>query len=372
VPVTAGGWQTVTLDPVTDAAALWPDVDAFDNSLNEIEFHATSRAKSAAEFFFGFLRFPEQQGYDPVATEAAILGRYALTVPEVLGLNGTEISLAQHLNQYGGEQVRYEYGPDVTLSSNLGDLRSAIVEHIHAHGGLASLNHPFKAGDGGGQGTVASVAGLLVATKAGGADILEVGYANKHGGDIFEHLAVWDILSRNGLVLTGNGASDDHSGLNWLGQVNRFYTAAWAANRAEGDLCDALATGRSYVGHLGSFGGTVDMSIDDAIPMGAVVVGTPQDRTLRLDVSNLPTGAAVQIVRGDVDYGSASVPSSAVLATRDAGHLGDPVSVPAGDCFVRAQVVTGSGAVIGFGQPIWLLEEAPPTGVPNGRLVSAP
>ena len=28
VPVTAGGWQTVTLDPVADAAAIWPDADA--------------------------------------------------------------------------------------------------------------------------------------------------------------------------------------------------------------------------------------------------------------------------------------------------------------------------------------------------------
>ena len=40
---------------------------------------------------------------------------------------------------------------------------------------------------------------------------------------------MWDALSRNGLFVTGNGVSDDHSGQGWAEQPNRYYTATWAA-----------------------------------------------------------------------------------------------------------------------------------------------
>jgi hypothetical protein len=37
---------------------------------------------------------------------------------------------------------------------------------------------------------------------------------------------------------------------------------------------------------------------------------------------------------------------------------------------VRAQVVNSSGAVVAFGQPIWMIREEPHTGVPAGRRVT--
>jgi hypothetical protein len=51
---------------------------------------------------------------------------------------------------------------------------------------------------------------------------------------------------------------------------------------------------------------------------------------------------------------------------------GPPVALPARvDCFVRAQVVTSSGAVVAFGQPVWMLRAAPPsTGIPPRRQFS--
>ena len=375
VPVTRGSWQTVTLDPTADVALIWPDADARDNSMVEIEFHAVSRRRVAAEYFFGYLRFQEQSGYDPLGVDAALFARYAAATPTVLALNGTEISLAQHMNQYGGPQTPYDYGPVTSLRTDLGDLRTDIATHVHALGGVVSINHPFKPGDTGGNGTPESIAAGLLAIDAGGADIIETGYADKQGANLAQHIAVWDTLSRNGLFLTGNGASDDHSGQNWAGQANRFYTAAWASQRTEADLVEALGSGRCYVGHLTSFGGTIDMTLDDTVPMGAVVVGEPVARTLRLEVTGIPTGGAVQLVRGDVDYaGTANPrPNTAVLTSRTAAQLAsDPTFVlPADDdVFVRAQVVTSSGAVVGFGQPIWQIREEPSTGVPAGRLVA--
>ncbi len=276
VPVTRGAWQTVTLNPTADAAVIWPDLDARDNSMNEIEFHAVSRRRVAAEYFVGYLRLQELSGYDPLGVDAELFSRYASEVPTVQALNGTEISFAQHMNQYGGPQTPFDYGDVTSLRDDLGDLRTAIVQHIHSLGGVASINHPFKPGDGGGNGTQDSVAAGLLAIGAGGADMIETGYASKHGANLMQHIAVWDALSRNGLFLTANGASDDHSGQNWAGQANRFYTAAWAGARDEPVLVDALARGRAYVGLLNSFGGTIDMTIDGTVPMGAVAVEAPR------------------------------------------------------------------------------------------------
>ena len=374
LPVTRGTWQTLTLDPTADLALIWPDADATDNSMTEIEFHAVSRRRVAGECFFGYLRFQEQTGYDPLGVDAALFARYAAATPTVLALNGTEISLAQHMNQYGGPQTPFDYGPVAGFRDVVGDLRTAIAAHVHALDGVVSINHPFDSGVSGVNGTPEAVAAGLLAIGAAGADIIETGYASNSGANLAKHIAVWDTLSRNGLFLTGNGVSDDHSGQNWAGQANRFFTAAWALERTEAHLVDALGAGRCYVGHLTSFGGTIDMSLDGTVPMGAVVVGDPVDRTLRLEVTGIPTGGAVQLVRGNVDYAGTATPqpNTAVMVSRSAAQLESEPAIPlpaADDFFVRAQVVTSSGAVVGFGQPIWQIRQKPRTGVPARRLV---
>ncbi len=375
VPVTRGTWQTVTLDPTTDLAAIWPAADARDNSMTEIQFHAVSRRRVASEYFFGYLRFQEQSDYDPLGVDAALIARYAAEVTDVRAFNGTEISLAQHMNQYGGVQMPYDYGAVDSLRTDLGDLRTKIAAHVHALGGVVSINHPFKPGDTGGNGTPETIAANLLSIHAGGADMIEVGYSNKQGANLAQHIAVWDTLSRNGLFLTGNGASDDHSGQNWAGQANRHYTAAWAGDGQESTLVEALGAGRCYVGQLGSFGGTIDMVVDGTVPMGAVVLGEPAARTVRLDVTGIPLGGAVQVLRGEVDYAGTGTPrpNTAVLTSRTADELTSNPQIAltdTEDVFVRAQVVNSSGAVVAFGQPIWMIREEPHTGVPAGRRVT--
>lgn len=373
VPVTAGSWQSVTFDVAGDVGRAWPDIDPRDNALNLIHLGATSRKQTPAEVCFGYLRFPEQTGYDALGVEHDLLTAYASAEPKVLGLIGTEISLGPHLNQFGGPQTPYDYGSSISLSDSLGEIRGPVVDFIHAQGGLASINHPFKSGDLSGQSTVASVARDLLSIGAGGADILEVGYADKYGGHVVDHLAVWDTLSRNAVFLTGNGVSDDHTGQNWAQQANRFYTAPWARGRDEGNLLDALARGRVYVGYLGGFGGTLDMTVDD-VPMGGVAVGGPTSRTLRIEATGVPSGGAVQVVRGVVDYAGVGTPApnTAVLASKSAKDLDSKaeLALDAGEeSFVRLQVVDGDGAVVAFGQPTWLLRHEPPHGVPKARTI---
>jgi hypothetical protein len=376
VPVVAGQWQSVTFDLTADVHQVWTDIDPRDNSLNDIQLSATSRHRAPGELCYGYLRFDEQAGYDALGVEHDLLAAYAAGVPKVLGLVGTEISLGPHLNQFGGSQNQYDYGPGVSLIEQSSDIRGSVVDFIHAQGGLASINHPFKSADSSQQKPPRVIAADLLAIGAGGADILEVGYANKGGAGLADHLTVWDTLSRNAVFLTGNGVSDDHTGHNWNSQENRFYTAAWSGTRDEAGLLDALRRGHACVGYLGSFGGTVDMAIDSDIPMGAVAVGGRNTRTLRIDVTGLPRGGAVQVVRGAVDYAGPSTPhpDTKVLASKGATDLGksQEVRLDAGDdCFVRLQVVNSDGAVVAFGQPTWLLRTPPPHGVPASRRTTA-
>ena len=49
---------------------------------------------------------------------------------------------------------------------------------------------------------------------------------------------------------------------------------------------------------------------------------------------------------------------------------GGPVTVPVGtdaSRFVRAQVVSSAGALLGSGNPVWLLREQPPVAIPAAR-----
>lgn len=376
VPVTRGRWQTVAFDLTADVARVWRDIDPRDNSLNDIQLSAVSRRRSPAELFFGYLRFDEQVGYDGLGVEHSLLTAYSGDVPDVLGLIGTEISLGPHINQYGGPQKPYDYGSGISLADGLGEIRNSVVDFIHSQGGLASINHPFKPGDASQDTSPRAIARDLLSIGAGGADILEVGYGLKGGGDLHDHLALWDTLSRNAIFLTGNGVSDDHTGHNWDTQVNRFYTGAWARGRTEADLLDGLGRGRVYVGYLGSFAGTLDMTVDGSVPMGAVSVGGKTPRTLRIDVTGLPSGGAVQVVRGVVDYAGVSTPDpdTKVLTSKGGSDLQSTTEVAfdAGDdSFVRLQVVDGDGKVVAFGQPTWLLRKAPPHGVPAARRTSA-
>jgi hypothetical protein len=255
-----------------------------------------------------------------------------------------------------------------------------MVGFIHAQGGLACINHPFKPGDTGGLTTASAVARDLLLIGAGGADMLEVGFTARDGKGIADYLAVWDTLNRNALFLTANGTSDDHTGTGWANLANRYYTGAWAAALDEASLLRSLAAGSAYVGRLGGFSGTIDMAMDSpatggTVPMGAVSVSAETRRSLRIDVTALPANGGVQVVRGHVDRAGAldATATSAVVATLNATDLAasNLLAVDTTDeCFVRLQVLDGAGAVVGFGQPIWVLKTDPGT-VPLARQTTA-
>ena len=360
VPVPANRWTEVTLDPSADLAEVFRDLDARDHSLHDIVFRGVSVGGAPTDVCFGHLRLEEQDGYDAVGVEEGLVARYAETVPSVLGIVGSEISLGPHVNQYGGEQAHYDYGAITRFGDRpTDDAIPSVVDHIHASGGLASISHP-------------DVAVTKLLTQRTAADMIEVGFGVGGPAGIGRQLALWDTLSRNGLFLTGNGATDDHSGQGWETKGNRYYTAAWTPELSRPALLEAFGRGRVYVGYLGSFGGTIDMVVDGSIPMGSVVVGPRRARTLRIDVTGLPDGGAVELVRGPVDRrGTADpTPGTTVVRTLGAADLSRFDELPLdvdGDCFHRLQVTDRDGGVVAYGQPIWQLAEEPSSGVPERR-----
>lgn len=181
------------------------------------------------------------------------------------------------------------------------------------------------------------------------------------------------MLSRNAVFLTGNGVSDDHAGTNWRGIGNNWITCAWAASTAMTDLLSALAAGRSWCGLLSAFRGALDMLVDGSVPMGAISVSALTSRSLTATATGMPKGSTLQVLQGAVDYAGQNglAASTGVIATYSAAQLASGTVTQAvdtaSDSFLRTQVVSSSGAIIATSNPVWLLQNPPPNGIPTAR-----
>ncbi len=213
---------TVTITPSADIAALWPDLDHRDFALWELTLSAVSNGDLVGGYF-DYLRFRRQ-----ISGEAFLLQQMDMRAvlapryPAVAQRQGLEVSwLLPHLNWFGGAVVIPDYG-STTSKTYTAYLRNVAVPQIHAAGGLVSYNHPYGYGDPAllpvtqQDALLAQVAKQLLptaTTKAAlGADLLEVGYNKRQGVDLAHHVALWDVMSRNAVFLTGNGTATTTSG----------------------------------------------------------------------------------------------------------------------------------------------------------------
>ena len=139
------------------------------------------------------------------------------------------------------------------------------------------------------------------------------------------------------------------------------------------DLVAALAAGRSRCGSLAAFRGALDMVVDGSVPMGAVSVSPVNSRSLTATATQMPTGSTLQILQGVVDYAgqqglsaNTTVIGSYPAAQLAGGTVNQAVGTSAGS-FVRTQVVASTGAIIATSNPVWLLRNPPPNGIPAIR-----
>ena len=193
--------------------------------------------------------------------------------------------------------------------------------------------------------------------------------------DLAHHVALWDIMSRNGVFLTGNGTSDDHFGANWFKIYNNWVTSTWAASTSEADLLASLAAGRTWCSSLSDYRGSLDLLVDRSCPMGSASVSTVNSRKLAATATGIPAGGSLQVLQGTVDHaGTADLAANTrVIASYGASDVGGGSIATSIDtsqeCFVRTQVRDGRGRVIGLSNPVWLLRKVPRRGIPTSRAV---
>jgi hypothetical protein len=383
VAVSRGVWNSIAVTPATDIAALWPDMDSRDFGMYALTLNAVSTG-DVASGNFDYLRFTRSSGAVQLATQPEMEAGYAAAYPGVTQYQGMEISLTvPHVNWFGSGVVLTDYGT-VTGGNQpkyQAFVQETVIPQIHSMGGLASYNHPFGVSSGAAlpQATqdqkLATLAAAMLVDSALGTDLLEVGYPLRAGIDLAHHVGLWDVLSRNGIFLTGNGPSDDHVGTNWLRNGNNWFTSAWAVSSAESDLLTALAAGRSWCASLPWFRGGLDLLVDGVCPMGSVSVSTLATRQLAVIATGLPTNAVVQVLQGTVDYAgkTSPTPNTSVIASLSTAELaGGSVTLQVDNAvssFVRTQVLDSTGTVVALSNPAWLLLQPPPGGIPGPRAV---
>jgi hypothetical protein len=378
VPVTSA-WQTVTLTPATDIANLWPDLDYRDFALWELTLSAVSTGDLVSGYF-DYLRMDRAiSGQAFFDQQAAMESLLASKYPNVAQQQGLEVSLfLPHINWFGPGVTLPSYG-STTSATYPAFVQNTVIPQIHSSGGLASYNHPFGYTDPAAlsqsqqDSLLSQVASKLLADKVLGADLLEVGYRLRAGVDINHHIALWDIMSRNAIFLTGNGVSDDHVGTNWYGIGNNWITSAWAASTGMSDLLAALVAGRAWCGSLSKYRGSLDLLVDGSVPMGAVSVSSVTSRSLVATATGLPSGSTLQILQGAVDYAGQNgltantrLIGSYTASQLAGGSVTQAVDTTAGS-FLRTQVLSSAGTIIATSNPLWLLQSPPPNGIPAAR-----
>ncbi len=347
VPAPAG-WSTVNLRPAADIGGLWPDLVAEDNALHRLRVGIVGAGTAA----FREVELTRSRRTDSLALMRDVMSQYTERYPDRRQYAALEVSLVRHLNWFGGELVMPDYGTSAPVKDDGIPAAAAMVELIHRNGGLASYNHPLGR-------SPQETAAHMVATKALGADILEVAYG---GPSIVDGmLQVLDACARNLVLVTANGVTDDHSGTDWYADgKSNWITRMWARSAELPDLQDALRAGRAWAYKPNGWNGALRTTAGDSPAMGTVVATGGRSVPVTVTATDLPKDGILEVVTGRADR---RAPVPAIRAVRAVGgtHSADL----AVGSYVRAVVRDATGRIVGVGNPTWCVPDH--TAVPAER-----
>jgi hypothetical protein len=321
VPVrcTPGAWNELELDLTGDAVRGFPEVQGEDNALLHLSLGLEARNGGRASAVFDDLRLAQRESGPPVyARQARLLEEVGAGYDGVVQLQGLELSPdAHHLNLFALDTPLPDYAalardapPDPTRPGFFDRevfyqraLDWAVAE-THARGGLVSYNHPFGRTFEGERGadeapvSRADELARLLAHRAQGADLLEVGYRQRGGATLDDHLWLWDQAALAGLPLVGIGVSDSHGGPEnrWRGTPNNFVSWVYAAAPSKPALLAGLAAGRVFFGDLERFDGTLELELDSGARMGACVSESRSEVALTLRATGTRAGQELVLV----------------------------------------------------------------------------
>ncbi|WP_319460172.1 hypothetical protein [Micromonospora sp. RTP1Z1] len=362
LPAPPGQWRRHTFALVEDVRRLWPDLVAGDNSLRGLRLGVSVNASARGSFVVDRLAFDRarragQAGED---LRAEVLRGYDGAFPGVTHHRAYEVSLVRHLNWFGGDQTLPAF-PSPPYRDNDVTRTARMIEFLHSHGGVVCWNHPLDVEN------RESLARLMVERNNLGADLVEIGR-----GPLADHLWALDVAARNAVFFTAVGVTDDHDGTDWRGRGDRHVTYVWAPSTDRDDLVAALRAGQAWFTDLARYRGALDIELNGRTAMGAVAVTDAAELTVRLLATDLPAGASLEAVIGTVDLAGVRDLTPANRTTRiSIGQLRpgwyDLRVTPGDGTYVRTQVRSADGTILGASNPTWLLRSAPPHGIPLAR-----
>ena len=365
VALEPGRWNELELALTADVLRAFPEYPGDDNALYRLAFGLQARRGARAEVFLDRLEIVQaRRGPDLLAEQSRLLAAVGALYPELVQLQGVEVSFgARHLNVFAEEPFLPDYdrlAAEVAAGAPLEELderafRAAVnrhvIEEVHRRGGLVSYNHPFGATfeDNEKPRTNAEQLEILLKNRAEGADLLEVGYRDRGGASLADHLWLWDQLALSGLRLVGVGVSDSHGGPDnrWRDAPNNFVSWIWAAQPTKRELLAGLRAGRVYFGDLVRFDGTLDLVDSGGARMGATVTTDAAEVVFTVEATGTKAGQRLQVIESGQPGASYPV-TGAALRIEHRLHL-----PPAGG-FVRVELHDASG-VIALSNPLHYL-----------------
>ncbi len=378
VAVRQGEWNDLALPVSRDAVRGFPFIHGEDNSLASVSLAVEARGGHEVRARFDDFRIEQElSGPAAFARQASLIDAVARDYPNVKQLQGIEISwMSSHLNEFSVDTKLLDYDAlraDVETSPAPGDEGKSLrerftrraVEQVHARGGLVSYNHMFGAMLPGAAPklTREEVLENLLANRVFGADILEVGYRERGGRTLDDHLWVWDRLAEHGLFLVGTGVSDSHGGprQRWRKSENNFVSWIYARSPSKADLLEGLRAGRVYFGDRVLFDGTLDLTTERGARMGQIVLSDRPNDEVRVTIDGLEPGDVVRVV-----VSGERVASSAVAGSRYDQRI--PVTLADSlPTTVRVRVDGADGGPKVLSNPITFVRSAPPPGLPAAR-----
>jgi hypothetical protein len=344
VPVTASVSQRVTVSPVDDLRAAFPDLGerAKDNGLYGIWLGVGAPAGASARGVITSLTLD-----------------HGLTGPQALALQTQLISSIAPIYPSVALGLRPAGGSAAAYLSNL-------VSTVHGRGGVASYNHPFGAAIGPAlTGTalttlLTKTAKALLTNGLYGADVLEVGYEMRGHATVATHLDLWDILLSAGLRVMADGVSDDHAGTvaSWVGGTNHYFTDVISATNDPAAIVPLLSLGRSFVSLQTGFNGLLDLACGGTL-MGGTHTGTSSKVGVQVTAEGVPNGGTVHIIQvpvhGDRTRTAVTPPRwQRTLPSSRFATGSVRIGVANVASYVRTEVRDTAGTIVAFSNPLFL------------------
>ena len=380
-----GQWRSYRAELSADVVRGFPEVVGLDNSLTALSLGLAVRDGEALTAFLDDVRIEaELRGNGLFARQAEVLASVAERYPDLAQHQGVEISyLAPHLNELSVGTELLDYGA-LALECGLLDgetgllaesssvdaeafgafVAASAVELAHAREGLVIFNHPLglDAAESAPRRAREDVLAELLAHGLYGADLLEVGYRDRGGHPLRNHLWLWDQLAlEGGLYPVGIGTSDHHGGPESMAAgPNNFVTWVHAVSPGELDLLEGLRAGRVTFGDPARFQGTLELATDHGHVMGQIVLTDRLELELEIAIDGLAaTDRVIVVETGELarylDAGEAPFRARQAL------------ELPEGNAFVRVEVLARDGAALVCSNPIHFVRAAPAGGLDPAR-----